>query len=548
MNAFAQVWHLLKKDLVSLRWPLGLYALSVIVLVLHAIGVPKLQGDVFPLLGVLTQLALLFILAGAIQADAPSSPVAFWASRPFDRTAVAVGKIVLLVALLTFATVAETIALTSFSVNASRALELALLAARATLVFATTAMLLGALTQSIGRLLVGGLAVVVTSTLIAILIPPFSRGGYMVGVSFELTATDAASPAMLLYAIACVLFQLGVLVWLYHVRDRRALALAVGTLAVLLPWWQPSRLGRAQAPVREVASTVSRPPWSVLPPGRSKDLRIERFLLATDDSVGSPLVTGVARATGLPSNMQLTLDPVEATLVLRDGRRVRLSREHVFANPTNLSAAEGSTPPALPTIPGLAWVVRSADSATFEVTASFADLEPAIKRTDVLRLEVDARSMVYEAVVDTLLPVATSARIERTGWSATIVRWNVTDDRAAIVLDTRGVELSDASLAPLMYSQRRSRSYALVDERRQSGVPLYPAEAMSNTQAHPLLGIESFASRGTLRTRQPTDSANNPSDRPSFRAESWQRGATLAIIRLEARGSYPVHLEFPMER
>ena len=99
MNWLAQVWHIAKKDVLQLRWLLGVQVLATGMALAAAVSPSFHLGE--PIFtstdsGVVLPMAILFlgilISVLVVQTDSPSRSDAFWASRPLHPLAVLTAK------------------------------------------------------------------------------------------------------------------------------------------------------------------------------------------------------------------------------------------------------------------------------------------------------------------------------------------------------------------------------------------------------------------------------------------------------------------------
>src|SRR5688572_23446532 len=112
-----QALHVARKDLTAVKWFFVAYVVLLAITLTQIVVSPVLLFSFWPLF---VLLASMLTMAIVVQLDSPWAANAFWATRPFDASAVFGGKIAFAaIVLVGSALIAETIALIAHAVPAT---------------------------------------------------------------------------------------------------------------------------------------------------------------------------------------------------------------------------------------------------------------------------------------------------------------------------------------------------------------------------------------------------------------------------------------------
>jgi hypothetical protein len=163
MTWFAQVRHVMAKDVRQARWFLIAYGSVVLLATAHALQWPGASNGILDTSMFMVVVTGMFLVASFIQADSPFRSDAFWASRPFHPMAMLVAKLSL--ATLVVMVPALTGQLAALADNAVPMTSLLTLAGRSVWMYALwllVAMLLAAMTRDVRGFTTALVAVSVT--------------------------------------------------------------------------------------------------------------------------------------------------------------------------------------------------------------------------------------------------------------------------------------------------------------------------------------------------------------------------------------------------
>ena len=93
MTWFAQVRHVLTKDIREAGWPLGIYVALVLLASAQAMEWLTSSVEILQVLALLVVLFGMVLAASIVQSDSPIRADAFWATRPLHASAVLVAKL-----------------------------------------------------------------------------------------------------------------------------------------------------------------------------------------------------------------------------------------------------------------------------------------------------------------------------------------------------------------------------------------------------------------------------------------------------------------------
>ena len=219
MRWTAQALHIARKDLTAVKWFFVAYVLLLAITLTQIVVSPVLLFSFWPLF---VLLASMLTMAIVVQLDSPWAVNAFWATRPFDASAVFGGKVAFAaIVLVGAALIAETIALVAHAVPAA---EFALMLAEgamglfAALIFVSV---LAAVTQDLRAFLLVEFGILIVQNTLGMMIYfRISESGYRLPTWFS----AIGSVAILAAGLLLVLHQ-------YKTRFRRVrlvVALLVG--------------------------------------------------------------------------------------------------------------------------------------------------------------------------------------------------------------------------------------------------------------------------------------------------------------------------------
>jgi hypothetical protein len=546
MSWATQALHVARKDVRFTRAALALYAVIVAAALFHALtladatsagAIRSLSDPLDAAMFVLVVLGVI-LAATAVQADSPTQSNAFWASRPFDPTAMLGAKLIYCAAVvLGIPLAAQLIGLLEYDVSASAIVAVMLKSATAYGLMLLCAVVVASLTTDLRGFIVGALVLVV-GFLLAVAAAPATISRWLVNPPFGL------------FLVLTLLTSGALLIWLYRRRDVTRVAWLGGVIAV----------GAALIAIATIDSPAVESTPTAMP--RAVDIRVAptgpvQFAPGnvSEGRMRLPIRIVVAAA---PPRAQLNLRVDSAVVRLRDGSRLKARPFYGFLAVDN---GRGALPPdvrlygsdAGPQIFAKTNLTFDADSAKI-ASVGIADLQVWTRvfvaeavpltttRVGAARHRVTTNGIRLE-VADT--PDIPPARIPRnsavrpTGLTISVVASRIRDVRAPNDIRNVGV--------------------AVINESRREGIVVGADSYSSSSNWMVLPGAPMNTSVIRLHTAAPDIggsqrvAASIPGVGPvmenasAFRINpipdaDWYRDAKLVVVQWVPRGNYPLRL------
>jgi hypothetical protein len=480
----------------------------------------------------------LILAAIAVQADSPTQSNAFWASRPFDPTALLGAKLIYCAAVvLGIPLAAQLIGLLEYGVGARAIAAIMMKSATVYGLMLLCAVVVASLTTDLRGFIVGALVLGV-GFLLAVAAAPATVSRWF------------ANPPFAVFFVLTVSASGALLIWLYRRRDVTRAAWLGGAVAV-------------GAALLAIAATESSPVQET--PTAMKhavDIRLVptggvRFAPAniSEGRMRLPIQFVIADA---PTAAQLNLRVDSAVVRLGDGSRLTARPFYGFLA---VNDGRGALPPDVR-------LFGSDDGAQViaKTTLTFDADSATIANVGIADLQVWTRVFADEAV-----PLTTT-RVGAGRHRATVngIRLEVADapDIAPTRLPTNSVvrpnDLAISVVAATVRDARipndvRNIGVAIINESRREGIVVGAGSYSTSNNWMVLPGAPINTAVIRLRTGAPNVGGGQrfvrsfPDVGPlvqngsTFRAgpipdATWYRGAKLVVVQWVPRGSYPLRL------
>ncbi|MEO8564726.1 MAG: hypothetical protein ABI601_21825 [bacterium] len=503
MTWFGQVRHVMWKDLVEDRRVLLGYAAFVAVVATFSVTT-RLGTSNGPLqmLPYLVVLSGMIAVASLVQADSPTRPDAFWASRPFHSSAMFAAKlasamsIVLLLPLIG--------QLMVWSANGATLRQVPALLTEPTVelgLWLLIAMVVGALTRDLKSFLValfgivGGIVVLVLTL--------------QVWADFDLRlARSFVAPVSMLGGI-------GLLVWLYRSRDVRARSWLAGFAVTALSLMSLTTRSTGDARLIEAPASVPRMALRLTPTSNAGDwLQHDEILL-------------FAALTPADFAHHLTFTPTSRTVRLRDGSSQRFP---VAIQGSRGTHDNGSIRPPFPS--EVRWLGDPGMPRLSAYVGLQLSRENARKfRAEATSIEVEGRVDVFQPRIAATIPLVQGSTVARNGRRVRIEKWSNARGEGRLTL----AEVAIADVVPVIGDTQGAGSlvdYALYNERRGEVVSL------NRGDRHGGQSMQVVPTPSTTYQLLQLDVAAPDED--------WLRDAMLVVIEKVPLGGYTVTGQMPV--
>jgi hypothetical protein len=505
MSALGELWHIVKKDARQAKWLLGAFVVLAIAATIGAASAETVAGGRLQLAAVLMIATGPLVAASIIQADSPIRADAFWASKPFRRSAMLAAKLVLVaMVLLLLPLLGQWLGLIAFDVPRAEQASI-LLASAATYGFVLlVTMFLAALTPELRSFVLAVLACLIT--LLALGIALSGEKGAAWGDS-------ALREGVFLIGLIGVAALLALL---YLRRGLRwARTLGVAALALLVAGTVSSS-GPRPSPVATVDTTRA-PAGS---PGITVEMR-DTAMLRREGRFRLRI-----SLVGASGNQRYRLDSARARFFLRNGTTTGMPL-WVFG-PTVLRT--GSL--ELPGVPVVheGWE-RFSGPSTVRDQVALGDVRRALTN-GIDSMQVTGKLTLLRPRVFATLPLRKGASVLQDGESVRVAELNLDGSDAILRLGTKAV--GRASSARDWTTDEVGAKVYLVNEPRHEAIALQRTNSGYNPGLLVLPGAG--VHQGTVNFQLPSD--GDPA-MPSL-DDAWTRDAKLMLIDWEDGPSIPV--------
>jgi hypothetical protein len=505
MTFLGELWHIVKKDVRQSRWLLGAFVLLAIAATIGAVSAENIVG------GRLQLAALLMIITGPVaaativQADSPTRADAFWASKPFRRSAMFAAKLVLLVGvLLLLPLLGQWLGLIAFDVPRDEQWSILLTSAGTYGSVLLIAMFLAALTPELRSFMLA-----VVACLIAMLAIGIALSGELGSVWGESVMHVVAEVAGLIGVVALfmLLYLRGRVPW---TRTLGVVVLALfltGTLA------SSELTPRAEVVADAVKVVPGMPAITVEMRDTARIRREGRFHLRIT-------------LTGASGNQRYRLDQARARFFLRDGTTTEMP---LWAYGPMVLRTGKLDLPGIPTVhEGMA---RFSGPSMTREQAVLGDVRRALLG-GIDSVRVTGKLILVQPHVFAMLPLRRGATVLRDGQSTRITALGLDAANDILRLSTKTVGRSSGSQD--WSNNGIGTTTYLVNEQRHEAVAL---QAMSGGYSPGLLVLPGAGVRqGTNSYRAPNE---DEIDMPLLDA-AWLRDASLMLISWDDGPGVPV--------
>jgi hypothetical protein len=505
MTKFAQVRHVMMKDLRESRWLLAVYLGLVALATAYSVELKGFGDSAFGFQMLLVVLIGMIVAASLVQADSPIRVDAHWATQPLYPSAVLGAKFALAAILLIGVPAVGQVAGLLARHVAVRDVPGAL--GTETMTYARwilTAMVIGAITRDLRSVII----VFVGVPVLLVVISLWGAGTQSQPARAIHYAGLMTAIIELVFVAACV----ALLAYLYRSRDARPLTWVAGFVAVMIGF-------------------VSVTPE---PTGADVDLpaSLSRTAVRLDLEPGGSTFNGVPQLSfglwidSLPAAQQLQF--VDGFMVLhgRDGTVLRVpfgrsrSGYDFQAHATSRVTWLGETQPS-----------RRGVHSAVPVTDSVRRL----LESGIASVGLDGRVLVSTPDFADTVPLNVGSTIEHRGERTRLTKWTYGLGRASVSLNSLAVVLQPKPSVPFSAGQWELE-YSLVNEVRHEAVALQSRGGSSQMGWLVLPGTQTMSTTVQLET---------PMEHTGVRAASidddWFRDARLVITHWVPKGSYPVH-------
>jgi hypothetical protein len=507
MNVFAQVGHLMAKDIREMRWMLAVYAVVVAVATVQATSLDQ-TTFAFGFAGILVVMVGMVLVASLVQADSPARADAFWAVRPIDPTAVVVAKLGHAAAIVTgVALVGQLVAFMSLGVPRS---ELPLLLAESATAYAIwllLAMVVAALTRDLKSAFVAFAVTILAFIVVTAVVPA------RITAAIGSVVTNRATLALL--TTIPLLAAVALLTVLYRVRDPRPRVRFGGAIVVAIIWYAAPSAPPPTARALD-AMAAEQPVLDLTVHDLDKIAERQQIWLTLD-------------APTTPDTLRLSVVNPVVVLRLVNGDTIRLA------------LAPQSAVARLPMPPlarGIRWL--SGGSVPRERVPLTVQLRGALRDSvagGIAGIRLDGRAVLLAPKIAADLPLAEGASITRSGMRIRMEKW--THGHGDVSMTAHAMSIGEASylgvsgVAPGAYGELQG---VLVNRSRGEAALLTQNGSGSGQSMLVLPGVPTGD-----RTMNYQWDSNGLSGRIPL-DDAWLNGARLMVVNWIPIGGYPVRV------
>lgn len=505
MNWFAQVRHVIAKNVRRARVYLALYVVAVAVTTAFVIG-PTVPS--FAMLDWSTLLLLgvgLLLLAALVQSDSPSRVESFWKSLPLDPGAVVAAKLLMTALVLVLPAIGGFVALRAVGSPTGLAVR-SIGQATLGLALCTLAVLItAALTRDLRSLL---LACVATPIAWIVLALAFM---WATGVDLHLQRLPPGLPLPI--AIAAGLGALFMLAYLYRRWNIRwvawSIAIFLASAAMVSPFLDSAH------------------PALGAPPAPPVDLTLER------DTAGAPMGGGLAlevNVTGAPADVKVGLFIDSIAVRPRHAAHGRAFRRRFEVTIQQPQLAGARRP----------YATRFRPPQIYAYTNRQRD-EPMVPPSDVGGVDVFGHVMMSRLVSVATLPMRVGASVAGAGGRAQMLRVQTGGDSVTLALRLltmrSGPDLAFVDVA----GNYSAMVLDLINDARHEALSV-PQAGMSGSDVSLVMpGAWGRTYDITFRTSVEGGNALPVDSLPPL---AWYRGAHVQLSQLVRLETQPVHLVY----
>lgn len=493
MSWFAQVGHVMRKDLRETRWLIATYAAIVLLSTAHALEWPATSNNVLGVSMLFVVGMGVFVVAALVQADSPTRADAFWASRPFHPSAMLAAKLLFAAIVVAGpALLGQFAAISKFDLSAGSFARLIGKSAYIYAMWLILGMVVAAVTRDLRAFVV---------TIIAI--PVFDALGFAALSWFP----AMSGPAHIALKMVSIVGGLVLLAILYRTRDMRrrtwiaAFCIVSGVFYALF--------GELAPPAAIAESTTQAGDFG---------LRVE--VLHPETIVDRSEVRLVLRLEGPPPAERLTFEPKSVLIHLHDGKTLR----------TTIGTGIILFTPRLPSGSSIEWLALEDFVGTMNPVHLVTTLKEPDRRAiregkGIARVVIEGTMFAMAPRLIATLPLTTGASMTREGARVEVVRVSRGSNNATIAVRESSIRLDERPAVAGVLLGGSTLEFALLNTSRGEARMLYKQGSTSQGESLVLPGIDLHDVTSPFQTDRMND--NRLETRVD---ETWMAGATLMVF------------------
>ena len=506
MNTFAQIRHVIAKDVREARWLLAAYVAIVLVTTVQAahvsLGATFLSGS----LALFLVMVGMVVVASLVQADSPMRADAFWATRPIDPKAVFLAKLVLATVVVAgVALIGQYIAIASFDVPDREVPALLAQSGEGYALWLVSAMVIAALTRDLKSAFVAFAVLMVATLLVSAAVP--NRAAIVTGGS---TGWMLGALRTLPLIAGIVLFAV-----LYRLRDPRPRVRIGGVAIVAAVWYGVPAVVPAVAHVPEV-SAAERPALDMVVHDYDKIAERHQLWLTLN-------------APTAPDSVRITLVEPVVVLRLKSGDSVRVAL---------VNQAAAISWPLPPVKAGVQWLndprtVRWPSQLTVRLDGALRDSVAA----GIATVTIEGRAVILTPRLIGALPLDQGASATHNGSRARIDKWTHGHGDGSLTMHVSTIgDAAQSSFGAFGIGANGELQAILVSDAHNEAMLLTSGSSSGGGLMLDLPGIPS-----SDHTVEYVWDQNGGVIEPAL-DEAWARGARLVLVNWIPVRSYPVRV------
>jgi hypothetical protein len=503
MTMFAQVRHLMAKDIREARWMLAVYAAVVAVATVQAAGMEQ-TTFAFGFAGMLVVMVGMVVVASLVQADSPARADAFWAVRPIDPAAVVVAKLGEAAAIVAgVALVGQLVAFVALDVPRMEMPLLLVQSAVAYAVWLLLAMVVAALTRDLKSAFVAFAVALLALIVVTAVLPARITNGVTNGAMLAALTTIPLLAAVALLTV------------LYRVRDPRPSVRFGGAIAVAAIWY---------------ASPSAPPHVADEPPAMAADQPALNLEVHDLDKIAErQQIWLTIDAPTTPDTIRLSVVNPVVVLRLVNGDSIRLGLA-----PQSAVARL----PMPPVVRGVRWL--SGGSVPRERVPLNVQLRGALRDSvagGIASVTLEGRAVLLAPRTVGDLPLAEGASMTRSGLRVRLETW--THGHGDVSMTAHAVSIGEASyvgVSGVAPGGNGELQGVLVNRARGEAALLSQPGSGTGQSMLVLPGV----STGDRTMKYEWDSNAGPGR--SRLDDAWLTGARLMLVNWIPIGAYPVRV------